>query len=171
MIRVCARILLAALTCFSLRAGAVAGGGALPALVDLHRDASQAQREGKPIILLFSLPGCSFCHVVRQNYLLPLLKDPADTDRPIIREVDITGARNVVSFDRAPANHRSVAKDFNVQVAPTVLFLDASGRPLTQPIVGGDIAGLYGGYLDNAFAEAAQKLSAARRSDKKGDKP
>ena len=48
-----------------------------------------------------------------------------------------------------------------VGVAVIVLFVDARGKLLAEPIVGGDVSGLYGGYLDNAFSEARKKLSAA----------
>lgn len=144
---------------------------AIPALEDLRRDAAQARREAKPVVLFFTLPGCQYCQVVRQNYLLPLLRDQRVSARPIIREVDIGSEHPVNGWNGATTSHRDVAKDFRVRFAPTVIFLDAAGRMLTEPIVGGDAAGLYGGYLDNAFAESTQKVSAARRVEQKGEKP
>ncbi|WP_076592369.1 thioredoxin family protein [Herminiimonas arsenitoxidans] len=147
-------------------AGAASKVMAVPMLTDLSRDSTQAQRQGKPIILFFTLPGCSFCHVVRNNYLLPLLRDARVKERPIIREVDVTGTQAVVNLDHSWGNHRSIAKTYKIHAAPTVLFLDAAGCLLTAPIVGGDIAGLYGGYLDNAFAEAEKKIATARKHNK-----
>lgn len=131
----------------------------LPAPTDLRQDAAQAQREGKPVVILFSLPGCAFCHVVRQNYLAPLLRNTPARDRPIIREVEITGTRVFAGFQGEPVTHEGLAKHLHIRFAPTVVFLDSSGRHATEPIVGGDTAGWYGAYLDKAFAEAARKLS------------
>jgi thioredoxin-related protein len=149
----CAGIVLAA------NAHAVSPALALPEPHDLRADAVRAQRERKPIVILFSLPGCAFCQVVRQNYLAPLLRDLAPNERPIIREVEITSTRTLAGFNGAPLSQHDLAKRLNVRFAPTVLFLDSSGQLLAPPIIGGDTVGLYGGYLDNAFAEAAQKLS------------
>jgi thioredoxin-related protein len=166
------RILVILLFCFTLCHDVGAQGDfAIPAPVDLTRDARQATREGKPIVILFALPGCPFCETVRQNYLAPLLRDLPLKERPIIREIEIDSPRTFAGFKGELSSHRSLAKSFNIRLAPTVVFLDPAGQLLTQPIVGGDSAGMYGGYLENAFAEAAQKLSATRRTDKKGDQP
>ncbi|HYD61615.1 MAG TPA: thioredoxin fold domain-containing protein [Noviherbaspirillum sp.] len=131
----------------------------------------QAQQEGKPVVILFSLPGCSFCRVVRQNYLAPLLRDLPVKERPIIREAEIDGTQTFVGFTGQIVSHRSLARTLNIRFAPTVVFLDSSGHSLTEPIIGGDVAGLYGGYLDKAFSEATKKLAASRRATATGDKP
>ncbi len=143
----------------------------VPPLKDLERDSKQAGREGKPLILFFSLPDCTYCKVVRQNYLLPLLRNRDVKQRPLIREVDITSMQDVKNFNRTLTTQREVAQRFNVQVAPTVLFMDSNGNLLTTAIIGGDIAGLYGGYLDNAFAESAEKLSVRRFNNKMEQTP
>ncbi len=137
---------------------------AIPMVSDLARDGAQAEREGKPVILFFSLPGCPFCHVVRNNYLYPLLRDSKRRERPIIREVDMASAQSVQNFDRGSATPRSIAMKYKVIAAPTVIFVDARGCMLAPPIIGGDIAGVYGGYLDNAFDASAQKIAAAKRA-------
>nr|WP_187148346.1 thioredoxin fold domain-containing protein [Janthinobacterium sp. Marseille] len=135
----------------------------VPMLSDLTADAVQAQREDKPIILFFSLPGCPFCHVVRNNYLQPLLRDSKPKQRPVIREVDISSMQSLRNFDRTSGSPRSVAQRYKVIAAPTVIFVDSAGCMLAPPIVGGDIAGVYGGYLDNAFDMSARKIAAAKK--------
>jgi hypothetical protein len=165
------QFLMAGVICAVVAAPGYAGTVAtvLPPPADLQLDARRAQLEGKPIVLMFSFPGCSFCHDVRQNYLIPLLRDLPMEDRPIIREIEITSTQNFIGFDGVRIDHQSFAKKLSVRFAPTVMFLDPQGRLLTQPIVGGDVTGLYGGVLDNAFAEAKQKLSAVTRNDSRGE--
>ena len=152
-------------------AGAAGAAATLPAPLDLQRDARQAQASGKPLLILFSLPGCRFCDEVRQNYLAPLLRGVPVAERPIIHEIEIGGTQTFVGLQGERTSHRSFASNFNIRIAPTVVFIDSSGQHLTAPIVGGDTAGLYGGYLDNAFAEAAQKLAAGGRHNSIGAKP
>lgn len=131
----------------------------LPAAIDLRADAAQAKREHKPIVILFSLPGCPFCHVVRQNYLLPLLHDTPPKKRPIVREIDMTATKKVIGIDGAATTQAAVAKSLRVKVAPTVMFLDDSGKQVAAPLIGGDTVGFYNAYLERALEEAAQKMS------------
>lgn len=140
---------------------------ALPAPVDLNMDGTQAALRGKPIVILFSLPGCSFCEGVRQNYLAPLMRDMPEQQRPIIREVRIADTATFSGFNREPVSHRGLARSYGVRFAPTVVLVDRAGNLLAAPIVGGDVAGLYGGLLDNAFVEASRKLAGTQPGDMK----
>lgn len=168
-----ARGLIALFLCFATAQNLHAAGDPafIPPPIDLKRDAAQAVREGKPVVILFTLPGCRFCHVVRQNYLVPLLRDSTLVGRPIIREVEISSAQSFSGFQGETTSHSRFAQAFNIRFAPTVLFLGPSGHLLAEPIVGGDTAGLYGGYLDNAYIEATKKMSALRQANIKGGKP
>lgn len=142
---------------------------ALPAPTDLGMDAVQASLRGVPVVILFSFPGCAYCDVVRQNYLGPLLRDLPEQRRPVIREVQISSAASFAGFNREQTTHRALAQRYGVRFAPTVVLLDGAGNLLTSPIVGGDTTGLYGGYLDNAFGEAARKLAGRRQLETSGE--
>ncbi|HJV75815.1 MAG TPA: thioredoxin fold domain-containing protein [Noviherbaspirillum sp.] len=144
-------------------------GTLLPAPVDLARDGAEAAARRQPVVILFSLPGCHYCDVVRQHYLVPLVRDLPEQDRPVIREVRINGRASFTGFDGVRITHSGFAARYDARFAPTVVFLDRTGRPLAQPIIGGDTAGLYGGYLDNAFAEASKKLTGSQRPHTSGD--
>lgn len=124
----------------------------------LQSDAARATREHRPVIVLFSLPGCHFCDEIRQNYLLPLLRDAAPGHAPIIREIVITGTRTLIDFNGDAVSQSSLAKHYGVHVAPTVLMLDAAGVPLVPPLLGGDTAGFYDGYLQQALATASKHM-------------
>lgn len=131
---------------------------ALPPMADLRADAVRARAEGKPVVLLFSLPDCKYCAEVRQNYLLPLVRDAEPAKRPLIREALMTGEQSITGFDGKPTTPRQLAEHYHVRVSPTLLFVDSEGHPLVAPLVGGDTSGMYGAYLDNALAEAQGKL-------------
>lgn len=140
----------------------------LPAPIDLGHDGRQAGLRGKPLVVMFSLPGCSFCNVVRRNYLAPLLRNLPEAQRPVVREVQVDGSETLLDFNHERISQHALAQRYGVRFAPTVIMLDSAGNLLAAPIVGGDTAGLYGGYLDNAFAEAARKLADARRTETSG---
>lgn len=125
---------------------------------DLQAD-GQALPEGGVLILLVSLPDCHWCHEIRSRYLLPIHRD-RDNHRDLrIREIRLTGD-DTVDFDGRRKDIEAIAARWSVQVAPTVLFLDRCGSPLTEALIGGDVAGFYGAYFDRALA-AARALARA----------
>ncbi len=134
----------------------------LPVPQNLQREAAQAQSERKAFLLMFSLPGCSYCKVVRRNYLMPLLRDAAPADRPVIREVQITSRESLTGFDGKSTTQSALATRYGVQVAPTVIVVNAEGELLADPIVGGDTNGFYSAYLDRALEAAAKQFSTQR---------
>lgn len=146
-----------------LATASVAASGAtysLQAVTDRQADAKLSAALHRPIVILFSLPGCHFCDEVRQNYLLPLVRDSAPDQRPIVREIVVTGSGAITGLHGEPTDEKAVAKAYGIRVTPSVLMLDASGRLLVPAVVGGDTSGLYGGYLDGALRESERLLGA-----------
>lgn len=143
--------------------------GSLEAPTDLSKDGVQAAARRQPVVILFSLPGCHYCDVVRTHYLVPLVRDLPVREQPVIREVQVNGRASFTGFDGVRITHSALAAKYGVRFAPTVVFLDKTGTLLTAPMIGGDTAGLYGGYLDNAFAAASRILNEGQRPHTKGD--
>lgn len=135
-----------------------AAGPAVPLAANLRQDSMAAKRDGTPLVLFFTLPDCSYCHAVRQNYLAPLVRGDAG-QRYIVREIVIDGQRKAAGLDGKAATHRELASRFKARFGPTVLFVDASGKTLAPPLTGGDTAGMYGAYLDNRLAAAQAQLA------------
>lgn len=133
--------------------------GSLQSASNLQADARLAAQLRRPIIILFSLPGCHFCDEVRRNYLLPLVRDAVPAQRPIVREIVVTGTQPLIGFGGESSDEQAVAKAYRIGVTPTVLMLDAAGKLLVPALRGGDTSGLYGGYLDGALQEAGQKMA------------
>lgn len=125
---------------------------AVPLLTDWQADSREAARSQRPVVLFFTLPGCRYCEDVRQRYMLSLVREGK-----LVREVVLGSAAPVSGLEGATTQD-AVVRKFGVRAAPTVLFVDARGRALAEPIVGGDVAGMYGGYLDNAFERAGREL-------------
>lgn len=138
--------------------GLAAAAPAVPLATDLRADGAAAARSGTPLVLLFTLPDCSYCHVVRQHYLAPLTR--ADGDQAyIVREIVIDGKRRAAGLDGRAVTHAELARQFKARFGPTVLFVDAAGKALAPPLIGGDSAGMYGAYLDNRLAAARERLA------------
>ena len=151
---------LATLMAALLFAAHASAAGPAPLQSSLH------EAGGRPDLLyvvLFSLPDCPYCVAVRQAYLPALPDDPRFRERVRIREVGIGSSKLLVDFDGQRASHADVARRLKVKFAPTVLFLDASGLPRAEALLGGDSVGFYGGYLEKRVMQALEAITGARR--------
>lgn len=135
-------------------------GPELPRLDDLRTVAAQARREGIPLLLFFSTPGCPYCAQARREYLGPLHAQ-GKAAGVLIREVEITSARTFTDLDGRPLRESALADRFKVKMVPHAELVDAELKPLGKPLIGIDAAGFYGDYLKDAI-EAATKQIAAR---------
>lgn len=155
------RILIAgALLYLGLQRCLLAADVTLPAPTDLRHDAQRVRQTREPLIVLFSLPGCPYCKQVRESYLAPLLREPPPGHPVLIREVDITSKAPMTGFQGEALTQAQFAARYKVRATPVVLMLDAQGAPLADPLVGGDTAGFYGAYFDNALAKSRKSLAA-----------
>ena len=117
----------------------------LPAPRSLAAEAAAAAGRGKALVLMVSLDGCPFCKIVRENYLVPLLRDDG---QPVV-QIDMAHADALTDFNGKASTHEEVIRSLGVKVAPSVLFLGRGGRELAPRLVGLLTADFYGGYLQD----------------------
>lgn len=138
-------------------APAVASDG-LPHARNLKADAKLAAQKQVPILVLYTSPGCHFCHKVKTEYLLPLLKDPAYRNKVLIREVEAGSSNPLTLFDGKPSTEGAFAADSKVFMVPTIKFFDAQGREVSEAIVGLLTPDYYFGYIDAGINESLKKI-------------
>lgn len=154
---------IALLAACAVGSGAAAQHTALAAADDLAKDARDAARRRVPIVILFSLPDCSYCETVRRNYLLPLSREGEPGGRPIIREAGLASAAPLRGFDKQASSGKALAARYRIRVAPSVAVVDSDGKLLAPALEGGDVAGMYGAYLDEALSGARRALDVSKK--------
>lgn len=100
--------------------------------------------------------------MVRRNYLVPLAQEGDARSRPLVRELELTATAPLRGFGNESTSGTTLAERYRVKVAPTVVILDSAGKLAAAPLVGGDVAGMYGAYLDAALTEARAALDTTR---------
>lgn len=158
------RTIAAAILTFGLGATARAAEdpNALPLAVDLARDARDAAASGRALVVLYSLPDCPWCARLRREYLGPMLRDPAEAKRVILREIDITGTQPLVAPDGTRTTHRDFARKNAVRFSPVTAFIAPDGSAAAESIVGYPPGGFYGAYIEDRIEEARKRGAAAR---------
>ena len=157
------RLLLAgAAVAFGARAGAQTAGGEehLAAIDDLRPLMAQVRKRRVPLLVLFSTPGCPFCHEVRRSYLAPRVAEQAKLPSPtlLIREVDITSHAPLIDLQGRKTTQAEFASRLNVRMVPVVALFDDRAQLLGDPLVGIDRAGFYEAYLARAIEAAERRL-------------
>jgi thioredoxin-related protein len=136
-----------------------APSAALPLATDLQADGRESRRRLAPIVVLFSLTGCPYCEIVRRSHLAPMLRDPRESARAIIRQIDIDIEHPVVGFGGARTTHAAIARAHEVRSVPVVAFWDGEGRPVADSLRGMLLPDFYSAYLESALEGARARLA------------
>ena len=138
-----------------------AWGGEIQRAADLHLDGEDASRTGKPIVMLVSAADCPYCEVLKDNVFIGMERD----DRIILRELATDNPLRLIDFDGNITDHQDFARKHGLYFTPTVLFLDGSGQPLSEPIVGVASVDFYAYYLERRIDKSRQVLGVTTGSE------
>ena len=132
----------------------------LPQVVDLRQESQLATSRKLPLLLLFTTEHCEFCELIKHEYLLPMQQDPAYARRVIIREVPADGIHYLRDFDGKLIAGDDLALRYAADLIPTIVFIDANGRVLAEPLVGITSRHHYDQYLEERITQALRTLHA-----------
>ncbi len=150
---------LASLAWFSM-AGAASPLDEISTATDLTREAVVAQNRKVPILILFTSPKCAYCERVKQEFLLPMQRNPEYADKVILRQIEFRDRSRLVDFSGKVTTAARFSQQQKVRLTPTIKLFDAAGNSLIEPLVGLTTADLYGAFLDRAIDEALAKVRA-----------
>jgi thioredoxin-related protein len=138
----------------ALLAGLPAGAaGGLPMARNLNQEANLAAQRGQPLIVLVSLEGCVYCERVRRSNLLPRL-----ASGQAVVQVNLRSHETLLDAQGRTTTHDALAREWKVQVAPTLLFFGPGGRELAERMAGAYQPDFYDAYLDDRLGLARQRL-------------
>ncbi len=121
---------------------------------DLHRDGEGARAARLPILIAFSAIECSYCDLLEEEFLEPMLLSGDYTDKIIIRKLVLDNGSHVRDFSGHSLEAAQLAHAYRVFVTPTILFVDADGRELAERMRGINTIEMFGGYLDGCIDTA-----------------
>lgn len=111
-------------------------GTEIRATDDWSVEVVDAQRSGRPVLILFSTEYCSYCERLKTEVLEPLLKRGELGNAVRIRELDIDRGGKIRDFDGEKVRTKVFVKRYGIYATPTLMLVDNRGEPLGAPIVG-----------------------------------
>lgn len=130
----------------------------VPLTTDLYADGRLAHNRNLPLLIMFSMDGCAYCEMVREDFLEPMLKSGDYTDKVIMRIIKVDDFGEVRDFDGELRLASKIAGYYRASVTPTVIFVDYRGHELAPRLLGISTPAFYGGDLDNAIDLSLQRL-------------
>ncbi len=103
---------------------------------DFRELQQQASREKLPVLLLFTSEGCDYCEAIRVNYLNPMIGSGEYQNTILFRQLHMDEFSLLRDRQGKLVGGDQLALQFSVDVAPTILFLNAEGKEIAERIVG-----------------------------------
>lgn len=125
---------------------------------DLQEDGQLSKQTQKPILILFSMQGCSYCEFVEEEHLKPMLRNKKYLSKVIIRRVMTDGYDDLTDFDGTKISSQDFSTRYGAYVTPTVVFLNHKGKELSKRILGVRNTEFYGGELDDGLELSVRRL-------------
>ena len=130
----------------------------VPLVDDLAALGRMAKRRRLPIVLLVSRSDCSYCMVIKDEVLNPMMKSGEYDDHALIGELMLDAAVPLRWFDGEQGVRDALASRFAADVTPTLLFLGPDGAELAPRIRGINTVELFGFYVDRAIGTARTRM-------------
>jgi len=132
---------------------------------DLRVLKQQAENKNLPILLMFAAEDCEYCDALRTNYLLPMIKSGDYKTSILIRQIYIEDYSYLRNAKGELISGDVLALKYNVDITPTVLFLNSNGHELAPRLIGIGNVYYFGGTLDKHISMA--KAALIKKSGKK----
>ena len=130
----------------------------VPVATDLQQLRSQALSQELPILLTFTSVICSYCELLEQDFLQPMLLSGEYRDKVMIRKLELGPGASVTDFNGRKIMASELSSRYRVFVTPTLLFIDGNGKELAERMVGINTPELYGGNLDDCIETALLRI-------------
>jgi thioredoxin-related protein len=125
---------------------------------DLASVASIARDRKLPILLVFSAHHCTYCELLENEILKPMLLSGDYRERVLIYKIMLDDESELQDFNGNTISPSTLSQRYNVYVTPTMLFLDANGEELSERILGINTVELFGGLVDQAIDTSLAQL-------------
>jgi thioredoxin-related protein len=151
-------LLLLSLVAFLAAAAANGSSVSMKSVTDLRQEAAIARAQNLILVLEFASDDCPYCRKLEALFLLPMQRNASYDDKILIRSISLSDIDTVIDFEGMSMTTNEFAARYEVDLTPTLLFLDADGMEMSERLVGIWSEDFYGGFIDNRIDEARDRL-------------
>lgn len=111
-----------------------------------------------PLLLVFRADYCGYCRQLEHEHLIPMEKSGEYATRILIRRFSIDKGETITDFQGKTLSADAFATRYQASLTPTVVFLNAEGQQVAEPLLGYNSPDYYGAYLEKAITQAQQAV-------------
>ncbi len=115
---------------------------------DFQQLSRDMKKKSLGLLLFFHAEHCSYCALMENEILTPMIKSGEYDDKIMIRKLQMDEARDIKDFSGKIIQPSDIAARYEVTVTPTLVFLDSEGRQKAEKMVGINTVEYFGVYLD-----------------------
>ena len=138
----------------------------IPVVKNLSEDGKIQLQTNRIILLYVSAPTCAFCKNLEKKVISPLIRSGKYLDEIILRKIDRTSSIPIKDFSGNEMIPSVFLKRYDIQITPTLLFLDAKGSQVIEPLLGYRGGEFFWYYFDIAINKANKRLENSSSSNK-----
>ena len=112
-----------------------------------------------PIVVLLERSNCSYCEVVRKEFLNPLSKSARYKNKIVFARVSLDDGQQLINRLGEMISTEQFANQYGSKFSPTVLFLDGQGKQLADKLIGLSGRDYYGFYLEQGIEKALSSIN------------
>ncbi|TEU27925.1 MAG: hypothetical protein E3I13_00205 [Gammaproteobacteria bacterium] len=129
----------------------------LPVAKDFLMDSQKAWKQKIPILIMFSLPDCGYCKIIKEDVLSPMATMDEYNKKIIIRHIDASSLDEINNFYNEGVSHSEFTFKHAINFFPTVILVDNYGATLGK-ITGVPSEEFYWTDLDEVIEKSTKKL-------------
>jgi thioredoxin-related protein len=120
--------------------------------------AQQARESEKVIMLEVSASYCSFCRLLEEEIIKPMIRSGDYKNTVLIRQLAMDSNATIKDFAGEETTPARLAQIYKIKLTPTLLFLDADGNEVADRIRGVYSLDFFGWYVDQALAKGLRAI-------------
>ncbi len=128
----------------------------IQSLTDFASTKEEALNSNKIIMLELSASYCDYCELLEEEIIKPMLRSGDYKDNVLIRQLKIDDTSLLKDTDGKQLTPAELAEKFNVNITPTLIFIDGKGNEVSKKIRGVYSLDFYGSYVDQAIDQGLQ---------------
>ena len=133
-------------------------GASLSTVKDLRELKHQAESANLPVLLMFTAADCEYCEAIRNNYLIPMINSGKYSNKILFKQLYIDEYNYLRNEKGELAGGDQVALKYDVEVTPTIVFINAEGKEVSERIVCISGAEYFDRLLDQHISQAGQSF-------------
>lgn len=143
---------------FFLATSFVSANNKLEDVTDFQALAKEMKEKNIGLLLEFNAAYCHFCLQLEEDILNPMLISGDYDDRILIKKLALDSNAPIIGFNGEKTSGAKFARELNVELTPTLVFLDYKGNEIAERMLGINTPEMYGAYVDASIEEAEKLL-------------